>query len=256
MRANEFITEGWYDDAKAKVKQSLPKPGITGRAASQASNLASKVGPGLKTAYNAYSNAYDNVAGKVNKAKQAVSNIPLVGNSTVGSAAKAVGSAAKSDASAIAQGGVNAIKGVGRAFGLGGATARADMSTQNFTKKFKETIKATQARQAQLGEPFDLATFSNSYLSKYGWKPGQLQTQLSAAVKSNNINQLAVVMDKIGSLNSVDPEAKGNEIDMTPKLTTPTTPAAPAMKFGGEQQDPNDPATARLMAMAKQQGKI
>jgi anti-sigma28 factor (negative regulator of flagellin synthesis) len=32
--------------------------------------------------------------------------------------------------------------------------------------------------------------------------------------------------------------------------------AAPAMSFGGEPQDPNDPATARLMAMAKAQGKI
>lgn len=37
--------------------------------------------------------------------------------------------------------------------------------------------------------------------------------------------------------------------------TSPTT-AASTVSFGGEPQNPNDPATAKLLAMAKQQGKL
>lgn len=38
--------------------------------------------------------------------------------------------------------------------------------------------------------------------------------------------------------------------------TQPSTSQTPPISFGGEVQNPNDPATARLTAMAKQQGKI
>lgn len=42
----------------------------------------------------------------------------------------------------------------------------------------------------------------------------------------------------------------------TSPATQTSAPQTPPISFGGEVQNPNDPATARLTAMAKQQGKI
>lgn len=214
MRANEFINEGWYDDAKAKVKQVASSP----------------VGQKL------------------------------------GGLAKSAGTAMAKTASSAAQGAVNMAKtagaGINNTLNPTNQANVAAKSTQIFIKKFTDTLNATQKRQTQLGEPFDLATFANAYMRKYQWKPGQLQTQLDSAVKANDTKQLALVMDKIGSLNTVDPTAKGPELDMTQPQAAPVA-AAPApvvqMKIGAGPNDtmnPADPADARILAMLKQQGKI
>lgn len=213
MRANEFINEGWYDDAKAKVKQVASSP----------------VG-------------------------QKISGI-----------AKSAGNAIASGASSAAQGAVNMAKsagtGIANTLNPTSNTARAASSTKIFTKKFLDTLKATQARQAQIGEPFDLESFANVYMTKYRWKPGQLQTQLDSAIKSNNVQQLALVMDKIGALNTVDPNAKGSELDMSTgqSSTIPASIPQVQMKIGAGSNDtmnPADPADARILALLKQQGKI
>lgn len=214
MRANEFINEGWYDDAKAKVKQATSSP------------VGQKLGGLARSAGNAIATGASKATqGAVNMAKSAGTGIANTLNPT-------------------------------------NPGARAAKSTQIFTKKFIDTLNATQARQTQLGEPFDLTTFANAYMKKYQWKPGQLQTQLDSAIKANDTKQLALVMDKIGTLNTVDPNAKGQEIDMTQPQAAPVAPEpAPVvqMKIGAGPNDtmnPADPADARILAMLKQQGKI
>lgn len=112
--------------------------------------------------------------------------------------------------------------------GVPTAGSRAALSTKFFVKSFLGTLDATQKRQQQMGQPFDLNTFANAYMKKYNWQPGSHKPELDAAIRANNSNQLALVMDKIGSENSVDPDAQGPEIDMTNR-TEPT--------MGGVAQD-------------------
>jgi hypothetical protein len=171
MRANEFINEGWYDDAKAKVKQATSSP------------LGQKLGGLAKSAGNA-------IATGASKATQGAVNM-----------AKTAGT------------------GVARTLNPTGQSAVANRSTQIFIKKFIDTYTATKNRQAQLKQPFDLGSFADAYMNQWKWKPGALADELATAVKTNDPKQVATVMDKIGSENTVSPQAKGPEIAM---------PAAPA----------------------------
>jgi hypothetical protein len=165
MRANEFINEGWFDNAKAKVQQVASSP------------IGQKIGGLAKTA-----------------------------GSAIASGAKTAGTA------------------MGRALNPTSQAAVANRSTQIFIKQFIGSYNATKNRQAQLKQPFDLASFANAYMAQYHWEPGDLADELAKAAQTNDPKQVAMVMDKIGSLNTVDPNAKGPEINMNQPAAT-TTPS-------------------------------
>jgi hypothetical protein len=211
MRANEFINEGWYDDAKNKVKQVASSP------------IGQKIG-GL---------------------------------------AKSAGTAIANKASSVAQGAIAGAKTAGTAVGQAlnptSQAAVANRSTQIFIKKFIDSYNATKNRQAQLKKPFDLASFANAYMAQYKWEPGELADELAKAAQTNDPKQAAMVMDKIGALNTVDPNAKGPEINMAQPAPAATTQPEVQISVGGkpgEAMNPNDPTDAKILAMLKQQGKI
>jgi hypothetical protein len=193
MRANEFINEGWYDDAKSKVKAANRQLNRTGN------------------------NAIRNVANAVKTSK--VGQAAATGANAVKSAATAAAPVAKTVGGAVARGLGKLGFGGDKFFGFNNplkTSTRAAMSTEIFIKNFLGSLDATQKRQAQLKQPFDLGTFAVQYMKKNNWEAGDLQNELNAAVASRNPKQVAMVMDKIGTENTVDPNAKGPEINMTP----------------------------------------
>lgn len=108
------------------------------------------------------------------------------------------------------------------ALGIPTKAGQAAASTKIFVKQFLGTLDATQKRQKQMGQPFDLNTFANAYMKKYRWQPGTHKAELDAAIRANNSQQLAMVMDKIGSANTVDPNAQGPELDMSTDTASST----------------------------------
>jgi len=188
------------------------------------------------------------------RAKQGVSNLAK------SSAAKATGNAIASGLGSLGFAG-DKILGFNNPLK---DKSRALASTKIFIKQFLGTLTATQKRQQQMGQPFDLATFANAYMKKYNWQPGTLKAELDTALRSNNSQKLAIVMDKIGSANTVDPNAPGAELNMTagakPAPATAASPTAPVqVSVGGkpgQTMNPNDPADAQILAALKKQGKI
>jgi hypothetical protein len=187
MRANEFINEGWFDDAKAKVKTYNRRLNTDAKRAANAIKT-SKIGQAATTGANAV--------------KAAVAS-PYV----------------QRPASALARGlgklGMGGDKFLGFNNPLKNST-RAAMSTEIFMKNFLGSLAATEKRQAQLNQPFDLGTFATQYMKKQNWEPGNFTQQLQTAVTSRDKKALARVMDQIGAANTVDPAAQGPEINMTP----------------------------------------
>lgn len=194
MRASEFINEGWFDDAKAKVQSANNQLKQFNRNGNRAvRNVANAV----KT-----SNIGQAAATGANAVKAAVAS-PYV-QRPIGAVARGLGKL-----------GMGGDKFLGFNNPLKNST-RAAMSTEIFIKNFLGSLAATEKRQAQLQQPFDLGVFADQYMKKNHWTPGNFAQQLQTAVTRRDKKELARVMDQIGAANTVDPAAQGPEINMTP----------------------------------------
>ena len=85
----------------------------------------------------------------------------------------------------------------------------------------------------------------------------QILSQINAVTGAEKAGDLAAIaQNALARLMKIDKVAYSNLISAiksgghSGKINTAN------MTFGGQKQDPNDPATARMMAMAKQQGKV
>jgi len=84
----------------------------------------------------------------------------------------------------------------------------------------------------------------------------QILNQISAVTGSEKAGDLAaIVQQALSKLMTIDKAAYSNLISSI-KSGGYSGKINPKMSFGGEKQDPNDPTTAKMMAMAKQQGKV
>jgi len=202
MRANEFINEGWYDDAKARVKSATAAVSAPIKAASrnaQAATLktARKINPTLKTAVNVGSNALGKAAGGIDKAMSYVPNMTMPDTTKQG---------------------------------------RTDrLAAKKYIEGFKKEMEFNIQSAAKQGVKFNLGGFINGYLTKYHWKPGALKPQLDKAIASNDRYNIPAIMAQIGKLNTGPQggqEIQGSFGTDAEQATAAATaqPAAPAQK--------------------------
>jgi len=231
MRANEFINEGWYDDAKAKVKSAtapaLNRMSSAGGAMKRGiGNAANTVKQGVKSAVSDFQQT---------NAAHAATHDPKTNpiqapNTAVGAAS---GNFINQDLKpALAQVGSAWRQGV-NTFKQGAIDREASKS---FAKKFLQQIEYNRQAAQRQGVEFNLAGFVNGYMTKYHWKPGALKPQLDKAIASNDLYNLPKVMAQIGKANTAiqgGPEIQGSfgtNAQQAAAATTPATAAAPAQK--------------------------
>ena len=85
----------------------------------------------------------------------------------------------------------------------------------------------------------------------------QILSQINAVADVEKADDLAaIVQNALSKLMQIDKAAYSNLISAIKSGGYSGKINTPKMTIGGQKQDPNDPATAKMMAMAKQQGKV
>jgi hypothetical protein len=90
------------------------------------------------------------------------------------------------------------------------------------------------------------------WIAKNRNNPVEIKRMFSALLANETARMVTVATDLQKAQAAMNPPTTP---PAQPTTAAPAAPAASTVSFGGEPQNPNDPATAKLLAMAKAQGK-
>lgn len=158
---------------------------------------------------------------------------------------------------------------------IGGVKGQQSAIKTNYITRFINQLKLNTQAAKRAGQPFDMKSFLDRYVSQYGWdlsnqEQASLDKMAEASAMTNNSNQsltkIANYMYMLASQNqgaspggrssaptTPKPRATGGSGGAAPPPPPTPGPSSEKVTVGGQTLDPKNPADAKILQQLQQQ---